>query len=281
MIEAMALSTLLLALLSAERRTTSPFWQRTRDGRLVGFRVMHYDTIRGVAVSTYDSEISVPLERGAVHRMAGRGMYLANTPEFVVDHYAISGHDVLMVYAFDERDMISGQLTDRESEITVRRAELLDFFIGEAEDDGEDEEIRKALEAVTEEILDRMQESGWFFGESRDRRFDRPTAWHINCGWCDDWADLAASRVGGYPHGLDGDIHLQRVIAEAHGLVPVPTPRDADQDRYDELVSLMPAHTVLYLDGRYYDSQAPGGVVDPADLPLVQGISLEEWLGKR
>jgi hypothetical protein len=104
--------------------------------------------------------------------------------------------------------------------------------------------ITEKLKQVTRDIQETMQREGWYYGPSRDARHDLPTPWHINAGWCDQWAWLAQERVGGEVFGLP--------------------------DPY--------AHDVLFLDGLYYDSQHPEGVHDWRHLDLVRGVSLEQYM---
>jgi hypothetical protein len=116
--------------------------------------------------------------------------------------------------------------------------------------------VRERLEQVTEEILDRMQSEGWYYGPSREPRYDRPTAWHINCGWCQEWADLARGRVGGEIVDVDWEL-----------------------DTGGEYMTY--CHDVLKLEGRFYDSQHPEGVDDLRKLDLVCKVSLEDFLSRQ
>lgn len=99
---------------------------------------------------------------------------------------------------------------------------------------------------ITEKILNRMQKVGWYFGNNRMPKFTRPTAWHINCGWCEEWAFLAQEYYGGEVFGL-------------------PEPY---------------AHVVLFLENKFYDSQHPDGVSNWEDMDLVKGVTLQEFLEK-
>lgn len=65
------------------------------------------------------------------------------------------------------------------------------------------DDVREQLEQVTETILDRMQVSGWYWGASRELRFDRPTPRDINNGECEEWVILAIVAVGGRECWLD------------------------------------------------------------------------------
>lgn len=111
-------------------------------------------------------------------------------------------------------------------------------------------ELVAKLRAVTESVLDDMQRTGWFLEASRERCFDRPTAWDINCGWCEDWALAAAEAVG-------GDV----VDVAEFGV---------DEDEI--------AHMVLMRDGRFHDAQDLDGVDAVEDLHVVRGVSRAEWL---
>jgi hypothetical protein len=113
-----------------------------------------------------------------------------------------------------------------------------------------DSAVVAQLRAVTDRVLDEMQQAGWFREASRVRCFDRPTEWDINCGWCCEWAETAVETVGGAM--LD--------IAEL----------GMDEEEW--------AHYVLVLDGRIYDAQDPDGVESVEALHLVRGVTRAEWL---
>lgn len=104
-------------------------WQKTKDGRLVGFRAMRYDPVRHEAISGADSRQRVSLIPGADHTMTGRGFFLTNTARHALDYYANHDWNVLLVYAFDPSDHTGGDLQGRDTEISVRRGELLEFQI--------------------------------------------------------------------------------------------------------------------------------------------------------
>jgi hypothetical protein len=106
---------------------------------------------------------------------------------------------------------------------------------------------------VTETILAEMQSAGWFLEASRERRYDRPTAWDINCGYCEEWAEEAARRYGG----------------EVLDLVEL----GYDEDAY--------SHIILCLGDRYFDAQHPLGVDAHEDLDVVRGVDRKTFLGER
>ena len=112
---------------AAKRRTKA---RRDPDRQVVGYKVMRYDPQRREAVSMADSRQRFQLVRGV--RIAPRwpGLFLSPNRDYVLDYYA--GHndeEVLLVFNFDPRDVTRGNLLDREAEVAVREARLVDFEI--------------------------------------------------------------------------------------------------------------------------------------------------------
>lgn len=114
------------------------------------------------------------------------------------------------------------------------------------------------LRSVTTQTLDEMQRVGWYAPLEREPRHDRPSAWDINNGWCEEWAEAAKRRVGGEV------VDLAALRTEVFGL-----PEGIFEDV---------AHVVLLLDGRFYDAQDLEGVDDPRQLQLVRGVSRQAFV---
>lgn len=135
-------------LVSIQVWRTGGKWQKTKDGRLVGFRVARYDPARHEAISGADSRLRVPLEVGGIHSFPGRGMFLTNAAQHAIDHYAVHDLNVLLVYAFDLADHTGGALTGMtDTEISVAKGTLLEFQIYD-----------DAGEVLTEDDLHRFEE---------------------------------------------------------------------------------------------------------------------------
>lgn len=98
-------------------------------GRLLGYKVMSYDPARREAVSMADSRIRLPVRRGTIHTMPGKGIFLGASAAYVLDYYAGNEFNALLTYEFDPVDVTSGCLTDREPEIAVSRARLVGVAI--------------------------------------------------------------------------------------------------------------------------------------------------------
>ena len=96
-------------------------------GMLLGYKVMRYDPERGDVVSGANSSLRLPLRKGAVHAMPGHGIFLGSSARYVLTHYAVHDHNVLITYAFDPSTLTSGNLHDAEPEISVPRAKVVAF----------------------------------------------------------------------------------------------------------------------------------------------------------
>ena len=94
------------------------------------------------------------------------------------------------------------------------------------------EELRRVLNQVTEEILDRMRRDGFYY--QGQLRFD-PVVWDVNNGHCAAWAKRAAELVpGSFTAWIDPAVD----------------------------------HCVLVYDGRFYDADCPDGVDRWSELPM-------------
>jgi hypothetical protein len=97
------------------------------SGLLIGYKVMAWDPAARRLVSGANRSIQLPLRRGAIHTMPGAGIFLAATDRYVLDHYAHHDVNALLAYEFDPKTITRGNLTDREPEIAVPSAKLLDY----------------------------------------------------------------------------------------------------------------------------------------------------------
>lgn len=98
------------------------------------------------------------------------------------------------------------------------------------------EELRRVLDQVTQEILERMRRDGFVY--KGVLRHD-PTVWDINNGFCEDWALRAAE------------------LLRNRGQRAVTAWIDPDVD-----------HCVLCYDGKFYDADCPDGVDQWGELPM-------------
>ena len=118
--------------------------------------------------------------------------------------------------------------------------------------------ITACLRKVTARILDKMPAGS--------------TAWDVNNGLCEDWAQEALIALGGDPiRGGGGNVYwfdqFRNEMLRAEGLPEV------DEDGMSPI-----SHAVLSYAGRWYDAQHPGGVDTLSALAITQGIDRQQWL---
>jgi hypothetical protein len=96
-------------------------FETLEDGRLVGYRVSRL--VDGRAVSGADSRQSTPLE-GPIKMT--NGFFISNRKDYVLKYYAGNDVNVVQKIAFDKKDILSGNLTDRQPELRVAAGESLE-----------------------------------------------------------------------------------------------------------------------------------------------------------
>lgn len=115
------------ALVDAATRAGNP-------ARAIGYKVM--PVLDGLLVSGADRRQRFPLRRGAVLRMPGAGIYLSPQRDYVLTYYSeLAPVEALLTLEFDPDAVLTGNLADREPEVSVREATILDFQILEHPED--------------------------------------------------------------------------------------------------------------------------------------------------
>ena len=88
----------------------------------------------GKLISGANSRLSLPMQIGAIHSMPGHGIYIGRTPEYVKNYYSSSEEpddpkEVLITYEFNTNDITTGNLEDREWEISVPTAKVINIEV--------------------------------------------------------------------------------------------------------------------------------------------------------
>lgn len=108
-------------------------WYKTAQSKMTGYKVMRIEN--GEFVSGANSRIRLPIQVGVIHSMPGQGIFMGKSPEYVTDYYFSGGEDpedpkeALITYEFDPNTIQFGNLTDREWEIGVPSAKVIDIKI--------------------------------------------------------------------------------------------------------------------------------------------------------
>lgn len=92
----------------------------------IGYKVMRYEN--GILIAGANSRLSFKPEIGKVMSMPGNGIYMSPNKEYVLDYYSgLADDEVLITFEFDVEDITFGNLTDRESEIAVKQAKIINL----------------------------------------------------------------------------------------------------------------------------------------------------------
>jgi hypothetical protein len=104
-----------------------------------------------------------------------------------------------------------------------------------------------------------------------------PSLYEINNGQCEDFASEVADALGGERDGFEA-FWADNLTVDGEGgewdvalverLWPLCVP--THDLSWDDVLTDIPAHYWLVLDGRHYDAECPEGVDNLFDLPLVR-----------
>ena len=93
---------------------------------LVGYKIMNTDGRK--VISGADSRQSFNLKKNAEIRMKGDGIYVGTSKQYVLDYYSgLADREVLLTFHFKKEDITSGNIEDREPELSLRSAKLIDW----------------------------------------------------------------------------------------------------------------------------------------------------------
>lgn len=98
------------------------------EDQSIAYKVMRMED--GHLVSGANSQLKFPLKRGAVLNMPGQGVYMSPTKNYVLQYYSeLAPVEALLKLAYNPDEIISGNLEDREPEISVQSAIIVDYSI--------------------------------------------------------------------------------------------------------------------------------------------------------
>jgi serine/threonine protein kinase len=93
----------------------------TNEDYLIGYKVM--PIIDGKISSGANKNLELNPTVGEYMKMHGNGIYLSLNKRYVLDYYSeLADEEVLITFKFKPDDIITGKLTDKETEISVSKA---------------------------------------------------------------------------------------------------------------------------------------------------------------
>jgi len=108
------------------------WYKIAQDEKMIGYKVMLLEN--GELVSGADSRQVLPMQIGAIHEMYGNGIYIGKTPKYVKDYYSFreepdDPQEVLITYEFDPQEATTGNINDREWEVSVPKAKVVNIEV--------------------------------------------------------------------------------------------------------------------------------------------------------
>lgn len=95
---------------------------------MIGYKVMRIED--GQLVAGADSRQTFPSTIGTTINMKGNGIYLGTDEQYVLDYYSgLADEEALLTFEFYPSDITTGNLDDREVEISVKSAKLIDIEV--------------------------------------------------------------------------------------------------------------------------------------------------------
>lgn len=95
---------------------------------MIGYKVMNYDKDLDILVSGRNSQLTFFCNIGFEIKMPENGVYIGIDKDYVMDYYSgLAENEMLLTLEFDEKDIVTGNLTDRECELSVKKVKIIDF----------------------------------------------------------------------------------------------------------------------------------------------------------
>ncbi len=89
---------------------------------------MNYSKELDILISGRDSRLTFFLNIGAEIKMPENGVYIGIDKDYVMDYYSnLAENEMLLTLEFEEKDIVTGNITDRECELSVKKVKIIDF----------------------------------------------------------------------------------------------------------------------------------------------------------
>ena len=126
----------------------------------IGYKVMKFENDR--LVSGANSRLSFSSKIGTIVKMGGNGIYISPNKDYVIDYYSgLAENEKLVEFEYDTNDIITGNLEDKEPEISVSKAKIISI---EDIDDEMNESIKHKIKKLLKENFSPINENLDFSG---------------------------------------------------------------------------------------------------------------------
>lgn len=103
-------------------------------GQMIGWKVMRTNPEGTRLISGANATLSFPIVIDEVIEMPRPGIWMSLNKDYVLEHYRCHDHEALLCLSFSPEDLCAGNMTDQQSEFSVRKATLLSCTILPPED---------------------------------------------------------------------------------------------------------------------------------------------------
>lgn len=95
---------------------------------MIGYKVMNYDKDLDLLISGRNSRLTFFCNIGSEIEMPDNGVYIGIDKEYVMSYYSgLAENEVLLTLYFDEKDIVTGNITDNECELSVKKVKIVDY----------------------------------------------------------------------------------------------------------------------------------------------------------
>lgn len=148
--------------INASKVAKQEAYKQKKANTLTGYKIM--PVIDGKLVSGADSRQEFELKKYSNIEMDGNGVYLSTNKQYVIDNYSgLADDEVLVTFEFDKNDLTTGNIEDKEPDLSVKTAKIMK--INNIEDGKvlKERKPEKKLLAITGMLLanmDKIEEEG-------------------------------------------------------------------------------------------------------------------------
>lgn len=121
----------------------------------IGYKIMRFEN--EILVSGANSRLSFPSKIGTIVKMGGNGIYMSPNKDYVIDYYSgLSENEKLIGFEYNTDDIITGNLEDKEPEISVNQAKIISI---EDINEGMNENIKDKIKRFIKENFSSNEKS--------------------------------------------------------------------------------------------------------------------------
>lgn len=94
--------------------------------KYVGYKVMPLEN--GILIAGADKRQTFELKKNTNIKMNGNGIYIGMDKDYVMDYYSgLAEEEVFLTLEFNKADITTGNIEDKEPELSLRTAKIIDI----------------------------------------------------------------------------------------------------------------------------------------------------------